>query len=84
MVAAAGIRVVLGQQDAVALDLVDGADMLAVRPDDLHMLVDLAAGRAGPGGRCATSELVLEPRAVLLAIFVIVAVERRDLARRQL
>jgi len=34
-------RVVLGQLDAVALDVVDGADMGAVGADDLGMLLDL-------------------------------------------
>ena len=32
-----GARVRLGQLDAVAFDLVDGADMDAVRTDDLHV-----------------------------------------------
>jgi len=37
-----GTRILLGQLDAVALDLVDGADMDAVGADDFHMFLDLA------------------------------------------
>src|SRR5688572_26840986 len=38
---AAGLRVVLRELDAVALDVVDGADGLAVGADDLHVLADI-------------------------------------------
>ena len=80
MMAAAGIVIALGQEDAIAPDLVDGADMFAVRADHLHMLghlqqqTPLRLAFVAPA-----AELVLEPRPVLAAIFVIVAVERRDL-----
>jgi hypothetical protein len=33
-------RIGLGQLDLLAVDMVDRADMLAVRTDDLHMLLD--------------------------------------------
>jgi hypothetical protein len=39
---AAGIRVVLGQLDAIGtLKMIDGADMLAVRTDDFHVLANI-------------------------------------------
>src|SRR2546430_587211 len=41
LVLAAGLRIGFGQFDAVAFDAVDGADMLAVRALDLHVLLDL-------------------------------------------
>src|SRR5690348_4690350 len=34
--------IILGEDDAVAADLVYGADLLAVRADDIHMLGDPA------------------------------------------
>ena len=37
---AAGIGVVLGQDDTIAAHLVDGADMLAVRTSDFHMFLN--------------------------------------------
>ncbi len=40
MVPAAGLRVVPGELDAVAFDMVDGADRLAVGADDFHVLSD--------------------------------------------
>ena len=42
MVDAAAFRIRLGQDDPVAGDLVDRADMLVVVADDFHMLADLA------------------------------------------
>src|SRR5215217_7173002 len=39
---AAAFRVGLGEDDAVAADLVDGADMLVVVADDFHMFADAA------------------------------------------
>src|SRR5919112_1558091 len=39
---AAALRVGLGQDNPVARDLVDGADMLVVISDDFHMFADLA------------------------------------------
>jgi hypothetical protein len=40
VVLAAGLRVVPRQLDAVALDVVDGADELVVGADDFHVLSD--------------------------------------------
>ena len=42
MMDAAAVGIALGQDQAVAGDAVDGADMLAVAADDFHMLADLA------------------------------------------
>ncbi|GEM72267.1 hypothetical protein SAQ01S_20330 [Sphingomonas aquatilis NBRC 16722] len=43
--------VVLGELDALAFDMVDGADVDAVRADDLHMFLDVAVivHHASPG-----------------------------------
>ena len=76
MVDSAAFRVRLGQDDAVAGGPVDGADMLVVAADDFHMLADLAEQAAlllPPFAPAA--ELALEPRLVLAAIVVIIAVE---------
>ena len=78
---AAVIAVTLGEDDPVAADMVDGADMLLVRSDDSHMLADLAeqlafALASGP----PIAEIALEPALVLTAIIVIVAVELVQLA----
>src|SRR6185503_7695234 len=81
VVATAGIGIALGQHDAIAAHLVDGADMRPVGADHLHL-------RRHPAKRAALSlafvapgaEFLLEPGAILAAIFVIVAVERGDLA----
>src|SRR5262249_61540195 len=42
VVDAAALRVGLGQYDPVASGLVDRSNMIAVFPDDFHMLADLA------------------------------------------
>src|SRR4030095_14276417 len=39
---AAAFRIALGEDEPVACGAVDGADMLAVAADDLHMLADVA------------------------------------------
>src|ERR1700761_2700930 len=81
MMATAGIGVVLGQYDAVAADLVDGADMRAVRSDDVHMLGNPVKRTAlGLAFGAPRADLALEAGTVLAAIFVIIAVERGDLA----
>ena len=81
MMRAAAVRVGLGQDDAVAGDLVDGADMLLVVADDFHMLADLAEQAALLHAAFApAAEVVFEARLVLAAIVVIVAVELVDLA----
>ena len=73
--------VALGKNDPVAADMVDGADMLLVRPNDRHMFADLAEQlalalpRGPPVGKVA-----LEPALVLTAIVVIVAIEFVQLA----
>ena len=74
----------LGQDDAVAGDPVDRADMLVVAADDFHMLADLAehpALRLPPFAPAA--EIVLEVRLLLAAIIVIVAIESSICRRRQ-
>ena len=79
MVPAARVLIVLGQDDAVAADLVDGADMRAVRTDHFHMLGDAAHMLAlGLALLPPAAELLLELRLMLAAIFVIVAVELVD------
>ena len=55
--------------------------MRAIRPDDLHMLGNAGERTALPLSLAAPgAELILEPRAILAAICVIVAVEIVDLA----
>ena len=82
MVPPAGVGVVLGQDDAVAAHLVDGADMLAVRADHVEMLADVSEQVAlALPRRAPAREFILEFRPVLAPIFVIVTVERGDLAR---
>src|SRR4249919_230074 len=78
---AAVVAVGLGEDDPVATDMVDGADMLLVRSDDSHMLANLAeqlalALASGP----PIAEIALEPALVLTAIIVIVAIELVQLA----
>ena len=74
------LAVALGQDDAVAADAVDRADMLLVGSDHGHMLADVAEQLAlALAGRPPVREFTLEPALVLAAIFVIVAVERVDL-----
>jgi len=81
MMMAAGVGIVLGQHDAVAAHLVDGADMLPVGPQHLHMLGHARKRSAlGLAFAAPAAELVLEPGGVLAAIFVIVAVKILDLA----
>src|SRR3954467_8211361 len=80
MMAPAGIRIALGQQDAIAPDLVDGADMVAVRSDHFHMLGDFGQSVALSLPLVApAAEFIFEFGAVLVAIFLIIAVERLDL-----
>jgi len=82
MVLPTGIDIVLGQQDAITAHLVDGTDVAAVRTDDLEMLLHLVERRAlRLPLRAEGREFILEARAVFLTIFVVVAVERGDLAR---
>ena len=79
MMDAAGILVILGQDDAVATALVDLADMFAVAADDFHMF-----GNAGESAALALPfgapivEVIMEARAVFLAIFGIVAIQLVD------
>jgi len=80
MMAAAGVGIVLGKQDAIAADLVDRSDMLAVGPDDIHMLLDRVQRIAlGLARRTPCAELIVEFRPVLATIFVVIPVERLDL-----
>ncbi len=79
MVHAARILIGLRQDDAVAAQLVDGADMLAVAADHFHMFTDLlnrlplfGAARA-PG-----AEFIVEAVTMLPLIFGIVAVQFLD------
>ncbi|GAA0668283.1 hypothetical protein GCM10009102_18130 [Sphingomonas insulae] len=61
-------RIVLGQLDALAIDMVDGADMDAIGADDLHMLLDVAmivhatSPVMGSGVKRADPELDASPR----------------------
>ena len=78
---AAAVGVGLGQDDAVAGDLVDRADMLVVVADDFHMLADLAEQAALLLAAFApAAEVAFETRLVLAAVVVIVAVELVDVA----
>ena len=69
-----GVR--LGEDDAVASDLVDGADMFVVATDHFHVLTDMAKQAAlavpllTPAG-----EVIFEARLVLAAVIVIITVE---------
>ena len=77
---ATGILVVFGQDDPVTLHLVDRADMLAVGPNDFMMFFHLIEQRSLSLPLIApATEVVLELRLIVLAILVIVAVERVDL-----
>ena len=76
MMDAAGFRIRLGQDDPVADGAVDGADMLIVIADDLHMLADLPEQAALLLPALApVAEIILEARLVLAPIVLIVAVE---------
>src|SRR3546814_18029072 len=79
MMDAARLLVVLGQDDAVAAQLVDRADMFAVAADDFHMLAHLLARLtllAAP--RAPTAALIVDAFAVFALIFGIVAVQFVD------
>src|SRR3954462_13405047 len=76
MVRPAAFRVRLGQDDPVTGCLVDRADMLFVASDDFHMLADLPEKAALLLPFLAPArEIVLEPRLVLTAEVIVVAVE---------
>src|SRR4029077_20557751 len=72
----AAFGVGLGQDDAVAGDLVDGADMFVVAADNFHMFADGAEQAALLLPLFApAAELAFEARLVLAAVVVIVAVK---------
>ena len=76
MMAPAGVGIALGQQDAIAADLVDRADMFAVRADHVHMLGDALQARSLRLPFVApAAEFVRETLLILSAIFVIIAIK---------
>ena len=76
MVHTTRVLIVFRQNDAVAAQLVDGADMLAVAAYDIHMLAHLL-DRASllAATRAPAAEFIVEALAMLLLIFRIVAVQ---------
>src|SRR3569833_1872688 len=81
MVMPGGILIVLGQADLIAADMIDGADMQAVRLDHLLMILHLAQQNTLALALFAPrAEFAVEPVLMLAAIFVIVAIEVAHLA----
>src|SRR5438128_5351114 len=76
MMNAAALRIGFGEDDPIPGDAVDGPDMLVIVADDLHMLADLSQQTALLLPPLApAAEVTLEPRLVLPAVFIIVAVQ---------
>src|SRR5437868_2519708 len=76
----AALRIGPGEDDAVAGDLVDRADMLVVVADYIHMLADLAEQAAlGLAALAPAAEVAFELRLTFATVIVIVAVELAQL-----
>src|SRR5437870_9518061 len=74
-------RIGLGQDNPIAAHLIDGAEVGAIRSNHLHMLIDPAQRLALIAALCApAAEFLFKRRLMLATVFVIIAVERVDLA----